>query len=600
MIPLASDPTTNSSIANPTFRCTGRMSKFELPTVIGEREKLLVEGINRSEKTRSILPLLRSLEIILRQYSRPERDGYTLFACDSFCEPHFRFQQKFIQMIDRVHPGRADYLDLPAAHFLLSDPSLGRRYSQAINLESINSTLLTQKQEWLREPQHNIQATATSCTFTKTIQYLTEVLDSIPGETIKDLYILGQNIDLFTYRDLALSYKITPEDIHACGSEYKELFYFSRKIMIWTLSRIVLCSGIGKTCFYMSCYSASILFHFYCTSTGRIARYIEPTGIDRHTNLSEANHVRIMKTPADRVLSYQPTIIETLNGLRLGNNSCTYISDYISQRSRGEGVHTYSQADNYSEALKDPVFKSIEDFRNTSNGNIVIAFTSSDDENTGAKILDEIFYKNKNWLTNPCFQNQEEWLCTLIDYFGTRRANDALVIRIHPRMWSDKRGLGVSPRAPGFVKMLFDKCEKFPNIFIVHPSSPLSSYTLGYNCDLVLNGSSTIGYEMAIRNVRVVNAFSGTTVPGGYVYPAPSQIGITSQAHYLKTIEDLLHDNELHTRRHGRVISKDEAAKAILFFENMGMVDMNDQASLLSQISEPRILTRELIALIMR
>ena len=99
---------------------------------------------------------------------------------------------------------------------------------------------------------------------------------------------------------------------------------------------------------------------------------------------------------------------------------------------------------------------------------------------------------------------------------------------------------------------------------IIHPADNVSSYWLGMESDLILNGWSTIGLEFAIRNKFVTNAFYKCPLGGAAVYPVHLNTPpLNSSSQYFKRVDRLLkaikEGSEINSRDY---ISADEARKA--------------------------------------
>lgn len=92
------------------------------------------------------------------------------------------------------------------------------------------------------------------------------------------------------------------------------------------------------------------------------------------------------------------------------------------------------------------------------------------------------------------YKNQVLWLKDLIDFFS-KREDLFLIIRVHPREFPNRREGCKSENATVYEELL----SNLPNNIKVNmPSDNLFIYDLALYSDVVLNGFSSAGLEMAL------------------------------------------------------------------------------------------------------
>ena len=130
-------------------------------------------------------------------------------------------------------------------------------------------------------------------------------------------------------------------------------------------------------------------------------------------------------------------------------------------------------------------------------------------------------FTNVDWDTatfaaRSAFDNMEQWLAHTIAHFAARPESQ-LVIRIHP---AEVRLPLLEPRdrAADIIRRHFAALP--PNVRVIAPDSPLSSYTLMDLSAFGLVYTSTTGMEMALRGKPVVAAGRGYYAGKGFTFDA--------------------------------------------------------------------------------
>lgn len=135
-------------------------------------------------------------------------------------------------------------------------------------------------------------------------------------------------------------------------------------------------------------------------------------------------------------------------------------------------------------------------FKISKNQKIVSAMMSSYDEIIASYAIGE-FTTHETRL----FKNQAEWIGALIEYFKVR-PDLFLIIRVHPREFPNHREGQKSKNAELYEKLLTNLPS---NIVVNWPSDNISVYDLAEHVDLVLNGFSSSGLEMALLGIPVLS-----------------------------------------------------------------------------------------------
>jgi len=128
---------------------------------------------------------------------------------------------------------------------------------------------------------------------------------------------------------------------------------------------------------------------------------------------------------------------------------------------------------------------------------ICVATLSSEDEYFAAELIGAI----PDFSTSAAFvETQYEWLTLLIDFFA-KNLDLALIIRVHPREFPNKRD-SVTAESVKKLKQLFNNLPT--NVRINWPDDGISIYALADKTDLLLNWRSTVGVEFLALGIPVL------------------------------------------------------------------------------------------------
>lgn len=156
---------------------------------------------------------------------------------------------------------------------------------------------------------------------------------------------------------------------------------------------------------------------------------------------------------------------------------------------------------------------------------------SSEDELNAARLADLL----PDTTSRPnIFTDQFEWLEFLFD-FAKKRPDLAFILRLHPRMFPNKRENVVAP----MVSKVFDLVQNAPNnIKINLPTDDISLYDLAQIIDVVLGYRSTVGAEFAAFGLPVVSPANKDF----YTYPETLQRTANTREGYVRQIDEALEE----------------------------------------------------------
>lgn len=157
---------------------------------------------------------------------------------------------------------------------------------------------------------------------------------------------------------------------------------------------------------------------------------------------------------------------------------------------------------------------------------VVLAALSSDDEKYAAELINALSSSK-----NTCFETQVVWLENLIEYF-THKPNCKLIIRVHPRIFNNKRENVVSEFAT-ILEKLFSNLPS--NIVVNWPKDEISLYQMIDIVDLCLHSGSSVAKELAIFGIPVINYLSCSLG-----YPKDLTLYANDRDEYFSLIEEAL------------------------------------------------------------
>lgn len=204
----------------------------------------------------------------------------------------------------------------------------------------------------------------------------------------------------------------------------------------------------------------------------------------------------------------------------VNKRTMTYVKEHHKSIMTAKTVFTYS------ESKRDTHVNIKEYFGVPADSRVVFALMSSYDEIYAA-------YAIGAYATHEpkIYKNQVLWLKDLIDFFS-KREDLFLIIRVHPREFPNRREGRKSENATVYEELL----SNLPNNIKVNmPSDNLSIYDLALYSDVVLNGFSSAGLEMALLGLPVLSYGNDWNT-----YPVELDYHTENKDEYLKAIDTLL------------------------------------------------------------
>ena len=201
--------------------------------------------------------------------------------------------------------------------------------------------------------------------------------------------------------------------------------------------------------------------------------------------------------------------------------------DHFKNIMSGKNPFTYSQG--ISDKDKDDVrsfFGILESQK------ICVATLSSEDEYFAAELIGVV----PDFSSGTAFvANQYEWLSLLIEFFS-KNLDLALIIRVHPREFPNKRD-SVTAESVEKLKQLFNNLPS--NVRVNWPDDGISIYALADKTDLLLNWRSTVGVEFLALGIPVLVPSCSNLLS----YPIELNHLGESALEYEKLILQLLNEN---------------------------------------------------------
>ena len=563
--------------------------------------QLLNKGLRASIDSSDITPLIRSIEVSLK-YSAQNKKQFasTIISFDSFCAPHLETQVLFFDALKKCN-NNVSFCNFPIGHFITSTPN-----PNLLNLASDPLQLI----ELNRQMSINIrldEAKVTDCDKITLINDETvelsklfrEWLKSIEDESLFNIAINGFPFHELAHRDLCLTYKSTPDLVHT-NPYFKHLYVQSNKFNLWLLCLLLSCNDIGEFCYGMSLYTATSIYHFFCLQTSRKFRVFNRPAISLEDfGLKSEMYVSLLSDGNATTQFTEKLTYAQIDGIKTCDRAVNSLDNIMQKRMQGLGSHTYSEGIQ-AESGEQNEFAKWMAKQKKDGRQVATLFTSSPDELIGQQMNYKHFPIDLSHLGKPVFFNQEEWIEKTIKHFKSINKECSLIVRFHPRLAADKRGLPESQYFSKIWSSVLDIVEHSETVRLVHPADKISSYWLGINSDLILNGWSTIGLEFAVCGKIVTNAFYNCPLGGGAIYPVLLKSPILKTTdQYFERVDRLLYSvkNNLDLDPYD-FVSIDEARKAFFVAFSAGLVNIHNLPQLQTQIASPAVLTQQMISIL--
>lgn len=141
------------------------------------------------------------------------------------------------------------------------------------------------------------------------------------------------------------------------------------------------------------------------------------------------------------------------------------------------------------------------------NKKTLVAYTSSLDENLAARFMADAV---GDPLTSPPqpFEDQIDWLKTLVEHAEINANNIQLIVRVHPREGASRID---SKESEHLAKLKVNFASPPANVKFIWPSAAISSYDIAEIADIVLTSWSNIGLELARLGCPVLTSTNGVS-----------------------------------------------------------------------------------------
>ena len=186
----------------------------------------------------------------------------------------------------------------------------------------------------------------------------------------------------------------------------------------------------------------------------------------------------------------------------------------------GKNIFVYSQSDsNHGEDL-------LKRYHISSEKKVILAAMSSNDERIAAETIGVL-----SPLKDLPFVSQFEWITQLI-LFTKKNTKYHLIIRLHPRDFPNRRDNQISEQSRQYNE-LFNHLPN--NVTINWPDDKISVYHIAKFTHLCLHSGSSVGKEMALLGIPVLNY-----LPHSLAYPPNMSPSAYTQDLYFSSIHQLI------------------------------------------------------------
>lgn len=337
---------------------------------------------------------------------------------------------------------------------------------------------------------------------------------------IKDAFQLkysGINIGKIAFYQIILRHKlinllVSPDLNERYLSELRDTYYAA-----FVIQKTIESKKIDAIVLYNSMYSVNKIVTEVARNHG-IDTYFLHAG----SNLSE--RLQSLMIGKNDAYSFYSNLIKNWPKLSQSTHSLAKykrVTEHFKELLNAKSIFTYS-------SKKSLGSNSIRNFFSVPKSNkIIVATMASYDEEIAAE-----FIGAKKIFEDEIFSNQIDWIKTLINY-AEKNKNIFLIIRPHPREFSNKREKVTSEHAKQIIELIESGLPS--NVRFNLPADGISIYDFIDEADLFLNSWSNVGKEIAIFGVPVV-IYSKNNL---YYHPDLNFIG-TNKIEYFKKIEEAI------------------------------------------------------------
>lgn len=488
-------------------------------------------AVSKSISSGSVKPITRCIESLLFSlHQNQSKESLSLFSCDSFCDPHLKYQIDFIGFVrPLVKSYVIQLVDIPVAHYCLSLPSqdLLAHARRPSSLFSINTQL---SRHDIQLPHNTVCILAENDDYYRSLSYLLEeAYAALPDSSFLDATVNGFLLRSAAIRDLSLTYKLSAERLYNRASEHSIFLSHAIRILLWELLILASTPQLPAQSYYSGVYSASIIFQHFCLQTNRHSSLFSPAPhqlVEGFRNSSPL-YFNVYRTYSSVISYTKPHVKDLVLNAALTPKALEAVHRSINHRVTGQ-TSTYSSPINQSQTSCDDT-KILQAMKRRYD-KVFAIIPSSPDETTGHIEMLQLEGADTSHLYIPYLSTQDDWLIDTIKFVSNNLPDFGFIVRLHPRLGSDYRGLPESPDLEGLLHRLNSLTDSISNVHVVSPYSSISSYYLALNCNGVINGWSTLGLELSIIGISVLNVFQDTIYSGGSYFCLPGNGCILSSS----------------------------------------------------------------------
>ncbi len=465
----------------------------------------------------------------------------TVFSFDSFCEPHLARTVQLIHACSSDSSYSTTLLLSPLSHYILSIPG----FCSQIDLYSISQSQLKYLDIQLIHTTENLIHSLHS----RPVDILASIFDehifpqsarlftilhrliiSLVGDPQRVNFFKVFPVDQFVIRDISLTYKVS--DIRSIlSNEYLHRpFWLGVFIYTYLFTVVSLYFSPSKNNVVVSDYAPCFTVRYLYNILGCTLTQVEgpmPYFLDQR----KENYAILCSGNYKSILAEIPNISSNLRSSSIKKELILQAFSHLHARiNGGPSGHVYSPSlSNNTISL----ISKINNWKRSGNkGKIFTVYTSSSDESFADIISLRYQDINTDHLSSPIFPDHDSWIEYLCELFKYTITDSLLIIRIHPRQGADHRGLPESASYTSLKKLL-SSFTGSDNIIVIEPNLDISSYFLGLHSDYILNGWSTIGFELSLLGKPVIGAFNANLCGSSYSFiDQPCFMSSTTIAQY--------------------------------------------------------------------
>lgn len=346
------------------------------------------------------------------------------------------------------------------------------------------------------------------------------ILESVTPATWQTLEVLGVPLGKFAIYELWLSRKLISEDL---DPEIWQLYLNQLKntlITFYSALRYLEQHRPSAVIVYNNRYSVN---HAFCAA----AKYLAINSYSIHGGW----HIERRPTSLSMMrLGVSMQTIFDLPGWKEAKKQPITNQDSLLVKEHFQGLWDASSAFAYSSKLKGSLPSELRaTFKIPHDSKVLLATMSSEDEILGARLIGASIEQEGK---DSVFKNQIKWIESLIS-FAAARKDLHLIVRLHPRMFPNKRESVTSPTIAEINRLIKIAPS---NVSFNVPSDNVGLYDLVQIVDVLLNYSSSVGAEIAALGLEVVAPLNNKFE----TYPSEINSTGNNAAEYFKLIDEAI------------------------------------------------------------